>query len=331
MSEFDEMTRTEQILLLEEFAHDVLTQYGLTGCEFECINHSYNTTFKFLGGDGKHYAIRIGTRERKWPEHTWAEVQWLLELNREGSVTAPVPVANLQGEYFSNHYFFYQGGNLDAVVYPWLEGELLTENPTEEQLFELGKEMATMHLLAKSWKPEGYANFLPRDKPLMVIEDNLFAFQLDEIPPAQYEILRQINERTEKLFETLRERNEPQLIHTDLQSENILWQNDKMKILDFDDTGIGFPVQDLAITIYYLRKDRESEKQLIAGYASVTPLPEFDPEDLELLIANRCLVLLNQFIGRTTLEDVPLIPEYLAETERRLKHYLDTGEFVLLD
>ena len=223
MSEFEEMTRAEQIILLEEFAQDVLVQYGMTGAEFEFVNHSYNTTFASKGEDNMKCAIRIGSTSRKWPEHTWAEVQWLLELSREGSTTAPVPILNLQGEPFSNHYFFYQGGNLDVLIYPWLEGDVVGQNPSDVQLFELGSAMATMHLLGKNWKPEGYANFLAIDKPLMVKQGNLFTYGLEEISPTEYGVLREINQRTEKLFDSLCQRCVPPLIHADLHSRNIIW------------------------------------------------------------------------------------------------------------
>jgi Ser/Thr protein kinase RdoA (MazF antagonist) len=331
MSEYTEMTQAEQIALLEEFALDVLEQYSISGSDFECVNHAYNTTFKFKGSDGVTYAMRISTMSRKWPEHIWAEVQWLAELHREGTIIAPLPIANLNGEYFTNHYWFYQMGNLDIVIYPWIEGEVVEEEPTDEQLFELGRQMATMHLLSKNWKPEGYANFLAIDKPLMVREDNIFTFELDEISSEQYAIFREVNSRAEALFARLREASEPQLIHADLHFGNIIWSDGKMIILDFDDAGMGHPIQDLAISTFYLREDREREKQLFAGYASVTPLPEFDPADFELLVASRNLALLNYLIGSATADDISMIPGYIAKTERRLKHYLETGLFALLD
>ena len=103
-----------------------------------------------------------------------------------------------------------------------------------------------------------------------------------------------------------------------------------MSILDFDDAGIGFPQQDLAISIFYLREDREREKHLLAGYQSVAPLPTYEPEELELLIANRQLVLLNYLFESTTADEVAMVPGYLEKSERRIKHFFETGEFALL-
>ena len=144
MSDYSEMSQEEQIALLQEFATDVLIQYGLSVNSIECVNHAYNTTFKFTSAENKTYALRINTNSKKWPEHIWAEVQYLKALDEEGLVHAPVPVPNLRGEFFTNHYFFYEGGNLNVIVYEWIDGEVVEDNPTEEQLFQLGKTMAQL-------------------------------------------------------------------------------------------------------------------------------------------------------------------------------------------
>jgi Ser/Thr protein kinase RdoA (MazF antagonist) len=330
MSEYLEMSQEEQIALVQEYAIDALAQYGLSAKEIECVNHDYNTTFKMLADDDKTYAIRVSTNFRKWPEHIWAEAQWLLELAREGSISAPVPILNLQGEPYSNQYFFYQGSNIDVIIYPWLEGEVVDEDPTEEQLFELGQKMARLHQLSKDWKPTGYANFLDVDRPLMVRRDNLFLFPQPLISAEHYKILEEVRDRSAALYASLTERFERQLIHADLHFGNIVVNEGKMSILDFDDAGIGFPLQDFAIAFFYLRKDRSREKHLLAGYESVAPLPEFEPWELELLVANRQLVLLNYLFETTTADVVAMVPGYVEKTERRLKHYLETGEFSLL-
>ena len=327
MSEYVEMSQKEQIALVEEFALDVLSQYGLKAKKIECVSHAYNTTFKILASDDKNYAMRVSTNFRKWPEHIWAESQWLQELAREGSISAPVPILNLQGEPYSNQYFFYQGSNIDVIVYPWIEGQVVKKDPTNEQLFALGAAMAKLHQLSKDWQPSGYANFLEVDRPLMVRRDNLFTFEQPLISPDLYKLLFELNNRSEQLFESLKARFDRQLIHADLHFGNVLYNGPQMSILDFDDAGIGSPLQDLAISIYYLRKDGEREKYLLAGYASVAALPKYEPWELELLIANRALVLLNFLFETTTADDLTLIPGFLEKTERHLKHFFETGQF----
>ena len=330
MSDYSEMSQEEQIALLQEFATDVLIQYGLSVNSIECVNHAYNTTFKFTSAENKTYALRINTNSKKWPEHIWAEVQYLKALDEEGLVHAPVPVPNLRGEFFTNHYFFYEGGNLNVIVYEWIDGEVVEDNPTEEQLFQLGKTMAQLQKFGLNLTLAGYATFLPIDTPLMVRYPVLFTHPVPGISTELTQMLEEVNLRTEKLFESLREREEPQIIHADLHFGNVIWNEDKMYILDFDDAGRGFPLQDLAIAIYYLREDKEREQALISGFASVAPLPQYEPWELELLIASRSLALLNYLLDTSTAEDAAYLPTYLAHTEKRLRHYLDTGEFLLL-
>lgn len=324
------MSQKEQIALLEEFATDVLVQYGISIRNIECVNHAFNTSFKFTSTEDKTYALRINTNSKKWPEHIWAEVQFLNVLAEKGLVRAPVPIPNLQGELFSNHYFYYEGGNLNVIVYEWIEGEVVKDHPTDVQLFQLGKTMAQLQQFGLTWTPTGYANFLAIDNPLMVRYPVLFAYPIPDISPELYQMLEEVNLRTEKLYESLRERSHQQLIHADLHFGNVIWHEEKMSILDFDDAGRGFPLQDLAIAMYYLREDKEREKVLISGFLSVAPLPEHEPWELELLIASRSLTLLNYLLETSTAQDAAYLPTYLANTEKRLRHYLDTGEFLLL-
>lgn len=331
MSEYDEMPQVEQIAMLEEFAHDLLVQYGIKAKSIACVNHSFNTIFKLLTTENQTYAMRISTNSRKWPEHIWAEAQWLREIAREGSVRAPDPIPNLQGEFYSNHYFFYQGGNLDVIIYPWLEGDVVQAHPTNDQLFQLGAAMARLHQQSRNWEPEGYANFMDVDRPLMVRRDNLFSVAQNQISPELYTLLEDLNLRSATLFEALKERFERQLIHADLHFRNVLWHENEISILDFDDAGIGSPLQDLAISIFSLRKDPSAEQHLLAGYASVTPIPEHEPWEMELLIANRQLVLLNFLFETTVADEIALIPEYLVKVEKRLKYFFETGEFARLE
>jgi Ser/Thr protein kinase RdoA (MazF antagonist) len=330
MSEYEEMTQDEQILLLEEFARDVLPQYKVEAKRFECVNHAFNSTFKITTLDDQLLAMRINTNSKKWPRQVEAEVQWLKALAQAGIISAPVPIANLQGELFSNHYFYYLGTNLNVVLYSWIEGEVIEGEPTSEQLFALGQQMAYLHESGETWNPTG-EGALPRiDTPLMVKRDNLFVEPDARVNTDLYKLLMVLNERTLGLFESLNQRFKLQPIHADLHSGNIIWDKDQISIIDFDDCGIGLPLQDFAISLYYLRDNKSREEHLLAGYRSIRPIPEHEPWELELLIASRAMSLLNYLLETSTAEHVAYLPTYLAHTEKRLEHYFETGEFLLL-
>jgi Ser/Thr protein kinase RdoA (MazF antagonist) len=98
-------------------------------------------------------------------------------------------------------------------------------------------------------------------------------------------------------------------------------------VFDFDDSGLGFPVQDLAVTTYYLRPADDLVDALREGYASVTELPYVSDDDFEALVAQRNLLLLNDLLFTTNAEHRQLLPNYARNTIRKIGSWLDTGIF----
>ncbi|MEY4043264.1 MAG: hypothetical protein RL529_831, partial [Actinomycetota bacterium] len=106
-------------------------------------------------------------------------------------------------------------------------------------------------------------------------------------------------------------------IHADLHPWNVMWHEGELAIFDFDDSGLGLPIQDLMTAIYYL-DNPEQDAALLAGYASIAPVPEHTPEQRAVLMLQRRLLLLNYLYETSNPEHLEMIPEYQAETFRRL-------------
>jgi Ser/Thr protein kinase RdoA (MazF antagonist) len=60
----------------------------------------------------------------------------------------------------------------------------------------------------------------------------------------------------------------------------------------------------------------------VGGYAGVRSLPEYSEADMELLLLQRRIVLFNSLLQTTHPEDREMIPEYRAETMRRITDVL---------
>jgi Ser/Thr protein kinase RdoA (MazF antagonist) len=115
----------------------------------------------------------------------------------------------------------------------------------------------------------------------------------------------------------------PIVIHADLHGANVLWSENSLSVLDFDDSGIGLPVQDLATAIYYLDTP-EQDAALREGYSAVAPLPEMAERDLEVFLMQRRIILLNYLYETTNEEHRSMIPDYLVESLRRINVFLRT-------
>ena len=129
---------------------------------------------------------------------------------------------------------------------------------------------------------------------------------------------KEIISRTDALYS----RENPQMIHADLHGWNMKWNEGKLSIFDFDDCGIGLPIQDIATALYYLDTP-EQDEALLNGYISIMPLPAHTKADLEMLLIHRRLMLLNYLYETNNQEHQELIPTYLEETLRRLREFLN--------
>jgi Ser/Thr protein kinase RdoA (MazF antagonist) len=96
-----------------------------------------------------------------------------------------------------------------------------------------------------------------------------------------------------------------------------MWHEGELAIFDFDDSGLGLPIQDLMTAIYYLDTP-EQDAALLAGYASIAQIPEHTPEQRAVLMLQRRLLLLNYLYETSNPEHLEMIPEYQAETFRRI-------------
>jgi Ser/Thr protein kinase RdoA (MazF antagonist) len=115
--------------------------------------------------------------------------------------------------------------------------------------------------------------------------------------------------------------HQAQIIHADLHGWNVMWHDGELAVFDFDDCGIGLPIQDLAVAIYYLDTP-EQDAALKEGYASVAPLPEYSESQMQMFMIQRRIILLNYLYETSNEEHRALIPEYLEESLRRVSKFL---------
>lgn len=310
---FADMTVEEQIESLDVCLNEVLSQYDLGEFVAESINHEFNSTFKVTSGSGDKFALRINVNSSRSPENLNAEIFWIQNIK---TVKVPKPVLNRAGSAVTLGAHEATGRQLAAVLYTWLEGEEPGDEPTEEQLFALGAAMAKLHIESAGMVlPAGcaltdYTDVFWGSKNLLTGVDS--RLNADEQTKAK-EVLAKVSTALVEL------RGEAQLqpIHADLHPWNVMWHESELAVFDFDDSGLGLPIQDLMTAIYYLDTP-EQDGALLAGYDSIAPVPEHTPEQRHLLMLQRRLLLLNYLYETSNPEHADMVPEYHAETFRRI-------------
>jgi Ser/Thr protein kinase RdoA (MazF antagonist) len=320
MGSFFDLSQDAQINELEHFAHDVLKHYPIELASAVSINYEYNATLRIEATNGQMFALRININSPRTPENLKAEIAWVRSLAQDSRVLVPVPIANNDGIFYTSIFHEASQRTLHCVLYSWLSGAELGDEPTAEQLHALGAAMATMHLASKDFSCPAGSTLPSFNDPLWETEDFLLS-EKSVLDSPMRDVISQamdvIRSETQRLFSE----SKPQIIHADLHGWNVMWDNGTLAVFDFDDCGFGLPLQDLATAIYYLDTP-EQDAALKEGYASVAPLPEYTQRDLDMLLLQRRIILLNYLYETTNAEHRSMLPEYLEETLRRVEKFL---------
>lgn len=313
---FADLSIEQQVETMLPLAHQIIDGFDLGERELESINHEFNSTFKVTASSGERFALRINVNSKRTLPNLKAEIFWVGQLATVEGLTVPVPIMNRSGEYISTAWHPMLERNLHAVLFSWLDGEELGDEPTEEMMRAAGRAMARMHAAARD-------TGLPEGASLPVVDDT-FWDNGDSIEPSdlvttgEKAIIAKAVENIEIITRDLYSRNRPQLIHADIHPWNVMWQGSDVAIFDFDDCVIGLPVQDIAVTLYYNDTD-EQDAAFLSGYQELAPLPEFTQHEMSALKLQRRIVLLSYILETENPEHRAMVPEYLAKTIKRIE------------
>lgn len=320
MNTFSSLNEDEQKSLVSALAARVAARYFSGSLTVELINYEYNATFKVVDEEGKKFALRMNINSLRSIENLNAELAFVSHLSSNSKVNTTHVMRTLGGEQRTSIRLEEADRDLHCVMYSWIEGEELGDEPTDEQLFALGAAMAQMHRAAQDFElPDGAK--LPRlDDFFWGTDDMLFseASELDQVTQKALKLgVDAINEIVEELYRNA----SPIVIHADLHGWNVMWNEGVLTVFDFDDCGIGLEIQDLATALYYLDTP-EQDEALKRGYQSVAPLPEASERAIKALALHRRILLLNYLYETSNPEHREMRPSYLEETLRRVSGFM---------
>lgn len=300
MPDFDSLPHDQQLLLLQELAEAATTRYELPGgLAVRLVNLSENATYKIEAPDGRRWALRIHRDGYHSREAIASELAWLTDLRGTGVVTTPRPVKGRDGEVIQQLGHRRMPRPRNIVLFDWETG---SEPGIGEDLsapFEvLGEVTARMHLHTRQWqRPSWFTRFtwdfetsLGEDKPhwgrwrdgmgVDAARARLFGRTVDLIGKR----LAAYGKGPERFG----------LIHCDLRLANLLIDGKAVKVIDFDDCGLGWYMYDAATPVSFYEHEPqvpaliESWKQ---GYRRVIELAREDEAEIPTFVMLRRMLL----------------------------------------
>ena len=305
---------------LTKFAHEILKKYGISDAEVECINFEFNATFSVSTVSGQRYALRLNINSTRVASNIEAETQWVRELARIPSINVPAPIASLDDQFVVSALHDDSGQMIYGVMYSWLEGEEIGDEPTLEQLRTVGQAIALMHENSIDFELRDGAELPTFNDFFWGTEDYLFSSK-SRLSASDRSLIENARDRIMQFTDDLYASSPVHVIHADFHGWNLMWNEEQLYIFDFDDCGFGVEAQDIAVVLYYLDTP-EQDVALLDGYNSIRPLPAYSENAMKALLLQRRLLLLNYLYETKNAEHKEMLPAYLEKTIERVSTFL---------
>lgn len=311
---------------LRRMALAALEHYDLDVKRVRLVTNNFNGIFRVETGDGGTYVLRVCLPEGEHsPREIRSEMMWLAALRRDTDLGVPQPLTTRDGKLVTTIEMAGVPEPRHCVVFGWVPGPDLADRLTLENVSKLGELAARLHEHAGTFTPpEGFwiktaDSVFPFGEPVVLFDE---AYR-DLFPPNRHAAFQQALERAQDTVEQLfAGRRGLRVLHNDLHQWNVKVYRGRLYALDFEDLMWGYPVQDIAITLYYWQ-DYEQYPALREafqrGYTRHSEWPEGYPGEIDTLIAGRGLNLANFILQDPNPEWQKEAPAFIERTERRLR------------
>lgn len=306
MRPFETLGTRGQLGRLRRLAETALRDYGIRPARLVPLAHMENTTFRVDGTTGERYVLRIH-RTAGSPFHpvrgvaeVRSEMLWLTALRRETGLAVPEPIPTTAGDLLTV-------AEVDGVPTPricvllqWGQGRFRDAGLTPSHLERVGAFVARLHEHATSFvPPPGFVRGRIGDLSGGVAD--YVAGAIGEVRgPEAAATVEVVLGLVEAERQALGERPDVfGLIHADLHQENYLFDQGRVRAIDFDDCGWGHFAHDLTVVLSELRwrPDYEARRAgLLRGYRAVRDFPTAHERSIEIIQGLRRLQLMLWFL-----------------------------------
>jgi Ser/Thr protein kinase RdoA (MazF antagonist) len=229
MRDFLEAEETETLI------DTLLVQWGYDKETVHFIRASNNFVFQISQAE-KHAILRLTDTEKVTHSELESELNFLKYLHNNG-LCVNLPLPSLTGQEIEVCHT--PAGSLYAVVFNYFAGTIYDIDELEERQFALwGEALGTLHQLsARSFgiQRTSYLQRLDQSKKLLKEQEQL----------AHAELLT----LTHWLSTVPKTQNNYGLIHFDFELDNLIWNGDKIQMIDFDSSIEGWYVADIAFAL----------------------------------------------------------------------------------
>lgn len=282
-----------------EIARAALPYWGLERALVEPVKVRENAVFRVLRG-GQSFALRVHRHGNHSDAALQSEFAWMRALEADG-IAVPQIIRSRRGGDFEV-IAVREAPARQVDVFAWIDGhhpraiERGVASPVEliaAPYRRIGALMARMHIQSSRWRPpRGFERHAWNADGLVGERPHWGRFwELAALTPSQRRLMETLRERLAtglRVFPT--DDHHYGLIHGDLVPDNVLMEDDTLRVIDFDDAGFGWHLFDIATSLYFVSGEGyydAARQALIEGYRSQRPLSDVALAALPMFMAAR--------------------------------------------
>lgn len=303
----------------QNLKNELLSKYQVKNNELHELGGYQNFIYEFKKED-MSYILRVTEIGHRSVKEIEAEISFLEILN-ENQVSVAKGVKLSHCDLVER---FKTGNNEYLVaIFNKAEGLTWTEfNTNDDTYYMAGKQLGKIHDVSKKMKgKKDRANW----------HDNQYIKSAYEVIPHQ-DILKKLDDLLTTLEELPQSKDVFGLVHGDYNYANIIYNEEHISIIDFDESEYHWYIYDIAVYLFYyllggdpVNMDKEPNIQLyqsfMKGYLEETEIELYWIEKLQLFFRLREFILLSS-IYRSNPENkfYPWQKAFIETTEHRIRN-----------
>ncbi len=292
-------TFAEMIPSLNIIANEALSLWNIPDiATAKLINLSENATY-LIEWETQIKILRINRIGYHSHLAILSEIAWINALLQENTIiTAPI----IPGKNGNPLQFFFHSASQQSysmLLFEFLTGASPSQTSNLVENFEkLGMITAQLHLHSQKWQYQ--KNFTRLSWNIETMIGNAPHWGTWQNAPKMDKNAKNIlNHAADKITKKLQKYGQTSnnfgLIHADLRIANLLIEDHKIKVIDFDDCGFSWLLYDLGAAFSFIEDHPEKETMIVAwlgGYQKIRPLDLDDIAQIPTFIMLRRMVLL---------------------------------------
>lgn len=304
MKPYQHLTEHGQARRLRPLACKAIEQYDLDVMGLSLVTNDFDGIFRVDTRTGEKWILRVTLSEGGHNyDQVAAEMDWLAALARDTDLNVPRPLSARNGALVVEAGAPGVPEPRLCTIFSWVRGTNLAQHMSTASISNLGKLMARLHAHALTYHPPEELTLLKFDRvfpfpePVIFFEESFSAL----FSPERRAVYQQAIDWAQNAIDRLQAGGESmRILHGDLHQWNVRYDHGLLSPIDFEDLMLGWPVQDIATTLYYFfdpDKYASLRSAFQEGYTRCSPWPERYRGEIDAFIAARAVGLANFFLN----------------------------------